>query len=148
MVPTHPNHTSTDPLIEVRVCDWHLRRIFWDERLWERYYTYELDILWGPLRERKNPTSTAPSKYNQEIIFIDPHTGRQVARCHTFIEADGVTLGGKGLPDPKHITWKGFDYHLTEKGGSGCEHCASRISTWPTGNPLVNGVPTDAPETE
>jgi hypothetical protein len=132
-----PSYDNSKTLIEVRLCDWHMRCIFWNHRIWEKYYTYELDILLEqPLRERINPTSDAKGKYNQDWLFVDPNRGdEQVARCHTFVEADGVTIAASGLPDPKHITLKGYDYHQTKKGGIPCEHCAKALSSYPTGDP-------------
>jgi hypothetical protein len=118
-------------MTEVRLCVWHLRKVFWDERLWKKYQDGELGIIRGALRKRTNPTEEVPdAEYNQEITLTDPANGdTQVARLHCFIAADRVSLCASGYPDPKQITWEGFDYHGNGKGQ--CDHCLAGITTYP-----------------
>jgi len=120
--------------IHVDLCEWHLRCVFWNERLWEKYEIGVLDILWGPLKERLYPSvRVLDAKYNQELTFIDAVSEDQVARCHWFLAADKITICASGLADPKHITWRGFDYH--GNGKKECAHCQAGLTTWPTGDP-------------
>lgn len=112
---------------------WHLRRIFWEQRIWERFYTWELDII---LKEPKpkdfidiHGTHVA---WSQEILFVDPSNGyRQVARCHWYLGDDCEFICGSGAPDPKELNCQGINYHI-HKNGALCELCENgdRIE-WP-----------------
>jgi hypothetical protein len=116
------NDTST----EVPLCEWHLRRIFWNEKLLEKYKQGTLEARFGPIKERKNPTVSSPAPYNQEFVLFDPVSNKEIARCHQLLEADMTTLAGSGFPDPKQININGFDYH--QQGKKECDHCRRGIS--------------------
>jgi hypothetical protein len=118
-----------------------MRCLFWNERLLEKYHTHELDIELGPLRERRNPTSDARAIYNQDWLFLNPATRSQVARCHTFVADDTLTIAGSGYPDPKHMTLRGADYHLVGHSGKPCAHCEAEMTTYPTGDAYPENVP-------
>ncbi len=93
------NNTS----IEVALCDWHLRKVFWDKRLLPRVKSGEFAIKLGPIRPRKYPTVSSPAPYNQEFVIYDVASNEEIARCHQLLEADRVTLAGSKKPDPKQI---------------------------------------------
>jgi len=125
---------TSNTFTEVTLCAWHMRRIFWNERFWEKYYTWEFDIHCSTPKRREQPSEKVPdAEYNQELRFIDAATGDEIARCHWFLKADGTTPCASGFPDPKEIYWRGFNYHLTGKKNPTCEHCAAGITTYPDG---------------
>ncbi|HVW85722.1 MAG TPA: hypothetical protein VHB50_13630 [Bryobacteraceae bacterium] len=122
----HNNNTST----EVIVCAWHLRRIFWVERLWEQVKAKRLDVLRGKVKPRVNRSEAdVNAPYNQEIVIFDPATNDEIARCHWFLEADQKTPSASRFPDPKQIIINGIDYHLTGKANQECAHCKAGIPT-------------------
>jgi hypothetical protein len=132
-----PSLQTNDTSIQVTLCDWHLRRIFWNEDFWGKYRSGEFYPEWGPIVERKKPLVNVPSaKYNQEFKLIDRESGEEVVRCHWFLQADKKTVCASGHPDPKEINWKGFNYHQKGKSTPDCEHCDAGITTYPD-NPVV-----------
>ncbi len=124
-----PSDDNDTPLEDVRLCDWHLRRVFRDSQLLRRFQQGELAVIWGTIHERLKPSSAAQARYNQEFILTDPLNGNtQVARCHWFLDEDKTTVLASGLPDPKEIILNGTFYH--GNGKRQCDHCAKGISTY------------------
>ena len=123
---------SDNTSIEVIVCDWHMRRIFWTERLIENVNTGELAITWGKLRQRKNPSPSSPSlsdaPYNQEFVIHDRFTKNEVARCQRFVGPDQKTTAASKHPDPKELIIGTVNYHQVGKRTT-CEHCAGGVPT-------------------
>jgi hypothetical protein len=118
---------TNDTTPEVSLCEWHLRKIFWDEKLLEKYQQGKLASKFGSVKARRNPTVSSPAPYNQEFVLFDPASNEEIARCHQLLEADMTTLAGSGFPDPKQININGFDYH--QMGKKPCEHCQQGLPT-------------------
>ncbi len=110
-----------------------MRRVCRDEKLLEKLETGELTIVVSDINERRNPSPSGPSladaPYNREFIAAD-WNGNEVLRCHQFLKADRKTPAASGLPDPKEINWKGYNYHQTGNQHPDCEHCKAGISTF------------------
>lgn len=103
------------PQIE-RVTEWELRKLFNDNYL---------DLIEaGKLREVvMRGAGRHPSLYaahepycteSQEVLYIDPATGRELARAHRYLRPDG-TVGASGLPDPKRVFVNGIIYRIIKK---------------------------------
>lgn len=109
-----------------RVCVWHLRRIFNEARIWEKFYTYELDMqLSEPKPKDFIDRFGSAVKWSQEVLFTDPANGnRQVARCHWYLGEDWDFICGSGAPDPKELDWESINYRI-HKDGRLCELCES-----------------------
>jgi hypothetical protein len=115
----------------VNLCDWHLRKIFREERIWEKCESREFRKVLGNIRPRNNPSVRVPdAEYNQELIIFDPVADEEIARCHWFLKADRVTVAASSKPDPKEINLRGKSYHQLGKKYKICEHCAAGISTY------------------
>ncbi len=101
-----------------------MRRIFNEERVWEKFYTWELDmILKSPKPKNFTDRFGNEVRWTQEILFVDPANGNmQVARCHWYLGEDMSLICGSGAPDPKELNWGGINYHL-HKDGALCERC-------------------------
>jgi hypothetical protein len=119
---------NNDTSPEVALCEWHLRKIFWDERLLTKLREKKLEARFGPVKPRKNPTVASPAPYNQEFVIFDPASNEEVARCHQLLESDMKTLAGSQHPDPKQIHINGIDYHQLGKQRPICQHCSQGIS--------------------
>jgi hypothetical protein len=97
-----------------RVDVWELRCRFNRGRYWDRLKANELT---SRTREKAaDPKyNLGPGGLSQEVYYIDPHTGVQIARVHQLLKAD-MSLGGGRKPDPKELLIGGVLYHL--HGGS------------------------------
>lgn len=51
---------------------------------------------------------------SQQVSYIDPANGQEVARAHRYLRPDG-TLGASGLPDPKRVFLNGVWYRIIKK---------------------------------
>jgi len=117
-------HTHDTP--RVAVCNFHLRKIFWDERILTRLRVGDLYAECSEIKTRKERAPNAPpledSPFTQEFVVFDPASdGNEIARCQQFLTANQIVLGASGWPDPKQICVNGLDYH--QKGKKECEHC-------------------------
>ena len=113
----------------VRVSEWRMRRRFNRGRYYER-------VLSGGLQTRLKDTHPTRTKANepyctrtQEVFYIDPTTGQEVARVHQYLRTDG-TLGASGLPDPKSIVENAIMYRLRKPPSSLLERIRYSLSDW------------------
>jgi hypothetical protein len=122
-------HTNDTP--EVPLCAWHLRKIFWNERLLAKLLSGELIALCYEAKTRtlrgKDSPSLEDAPFTQEFVVFTADKAQEVARCQQFLRPDRRTLGAKGFPDPKQIHIGGCDYH--QQGKKNCQHCGEGIST-------------------
>src|SRR5208337_1644625 len=51
---------------------------------------------------------------SQQVSYIDPTTGQEVARAHRYLRPDGM-LGASGLPDPKRVFLNGVWYRIIKR---------------------------------
>jgi len=123
------NRLLTNDTPEVALCEWHLRKVFWDERLLSKLQQGELKARYGEIKLRRNPTVSSSAPYNQEFVLFDPVSNEEIARCHQLLEADKTTLAGSGFPDPKQVNINGIDYHQLSKGNPQCKHCEEGVPT-------------------
>jgi hypothetical protein len=94
----------------VKVDVWELRCRFNRGRFWERLQAHEFTAQ-VKSRAASQVYRLGPGGLSQEVYYIDPGSGDQVARVHQLVKADG-TLGGGGKPDPKELLVNGTRYHL------------------------------------
>ncbi len=117
------------------MCEWHLRKIFNEERLAQKLDEGKLYVARNYVRERRNPSKQAPSlqdaPYSEEVILADSESNQEVARCQRFLEPDRKTVAASGKLDPKQLYLNGKDYHQLGKKNPVCPHCEAGISTWP-----------------
>jgi hypothetical protein len=102
----------------------HLRQIFWRERLWERYFIGEFDIIFKPCKPKllKDLLGTQIA-WSQELIFTDPAKGGiEVARCHWYLDVH-LSPAGSGQPDPKDIMLGDINYRIWRTGDPPCPMC-------------------------
>src|SRR5262245_10644445 len=124
-----PSHlTIDDTPVEVSLCEWHLRKVFKDEKFAERIESGEFVVARRKRSQRRNPPANAIDvndvPYNEETVFAEAGTNREVVRCHRHLKSDGTPAASKKY-DPKEINWKGVNYHQTGKLKPQCEHCAA-----------------------
>ncbi len=105
------------------MCKQHLRRIFWEERLWELYFRYELDIDFGMLKPRDMiDLQGRHIAWSQELLFTNPLDGnKHVVRAQWYLTGE-YEIAASGAPDPKEINWKGVNTHIHQRDKT-CELC-------------------------
>lgn len=82
--------------------DVELRRLFNENRFWERVQEGELAVTVTRSRPAPIETSSIPHGcQSQELRYFDKE-GNEVARVHQYLKPDG-TIGASGLPDPKRV---------------------------------------------
>jgi len=113
----------------IDLCEWHMRRVFNENRLWERARAGEFEYIETLCTPRDSP-NVPDGKFNQEFVIRDPRTKLEIARCHRFLKADKSTVAASGLPDPKEICFEGKNYHLLGRRAKQCPWCEAGISTY------------------
>jgi len=105
---------SQNPIPIVRVSEWELRRIFNEERYWERVQSGELIAVaiheGTPTPDKQQPLGTK----TVTVAIRETVDGPDLAHAHGFIQPDG-TIGASGLMDPKRIWKDGKVYRIIKK---------------------------------
>src|SRR5258708_6968860 len=95
---------SQSPFPIIRVTEWELRKIFNEERYWERVQSGELVAITihegSPTADKNQP----PGTKTVTVAIRETAAGPDLAHAHGFIQPGGI-IGASGLMDPKRI-WK------------------------------------------
>ncbi len=111
---TQPSYTI------IRLCQPHLRKVFWAERLWEKYFSHELDIV---LPKRRPKNNLGPEiAWSDEVLFVNPVTNEEVMRGHWYLDVR-LEIAGSGQPDPKEIMLGSTNYRIWRRGDPPCRMC-------------------------
>jgi hypothetical protein len=100
-------------IIERRADDWELRCRFNRGRYFERLQAGEFKTqtkIQKPNKKSMQPAGTQ----SHIVLYFDPVTNEEIAKVHQYVLPDG-SLGGHGLPDPKHL--KVGDIRFKQKEG-------------------------------
>jgi hypothetical protein len=122
---TQPSYTIS------RVCEKHLRGVFWANRIWEKYFLYELDIIFKPAKPKRFIDHKGTQvEWSQDLRFTDPaNGGKEVARCHWYLDVN-IQPAGSGQPDPKDIMLGETNYRIWREGDPPCPLCPFIVRIW------------------
>lgn len=90
-----------------------MRRLFNENRLWERLQNGELTSTILESREAPATAGEPADTLSQMLSYRDPDNN-ELARVHQYLRADN-TIGGKGRPDPKRLCIDGVLYRLVKR---------------------------------
>lgn len=82
-----------------------IRRIFNEERIWERVQEGEFTEVVVYSEEPADPRRYPPGTRSERIRYLD-RQGRQKAEVHQYTKRDG-SLAASGRPDPKILYHRG-----------------------------------------
>lgn len=99
----------------VRISEDEMRRIFNEERYYERTLEGELTAIVKAVRPASviEPDRIPAGSISQEVRYYDENNN-EVARVHQYIKPDG-TIGAWGRPDPKRLLHNGTLYRLDKR---------------------------------
>ena len=99
----------------VRISEDEMRRIFNEERYYERTLEGELKAIVKSVRPASEiePDRIPAGSISQEVRYYD-RDDNEVARVHQYIKPDG-TIGAWGRPDPKRLLKERVLYRLEKK---------------------------------
>src|SRR5262245_31406647 len=101
---------SLSPIPIIRVSVWDLRKMFNEDRYWERVCSGELHYV--KIHEGlPSPDSRQPPGTQTVTIEIRDSSGSALAHAHGFIQP-GWVIGASGLWDPKRIWKNGVLYRI------------------------------------
>lgn len=90
-----------------------MRKLFNDNRLWERLQEGELTSI--VLENRPAPsTAGEPAGTLSQMLSYRDRDNNEIARVHQYLRADG-SIGASGKPDPKRVFVDGVLYRLVKK---------------------------------
>lgn len=106
---------SEKPLPPVeRILEPEMRKLFNENRFWERTKTGELTAV---VTDNRHPALTKANEpictYSQAVSYRDADNS-EVARVHQYLRPDGK-IGASGLPDPKRLYLNGTLYRLVRQ---------------------------------
>jgi hypothetical protein len=107
-----------DIIPPVRLCPYHLRRIFNREGIFDKAQRGEIGVTKGPIKPRTlTDHSGRRITGSQEWYLYDPaDPNTDIGRAHRYITDQGET-GASGLLDPKALTLRGVKYRLVKSKG-------------------------------
>ena len=92
---------ATDHTSLHRIDAIELRKIFNEERIYERALSGELQVVVLEDRHPSLPLAREPYCTKSQMLSYR-RDGLEVARAHMYLRPDG-TIGASGLPDPKRV---------------------------------------------
>jgi hypothetical protein len=101
-----------DPFTSRKVTAAELRNRFNKAEYWRRAQEGEFTERLMRDRHPHPPRSGDPYCTRSQIMAIFDSQGKKVAIYHRYLRPDG-TLGGSGLPDPKHMWEEGIHFYAS-----------------------------------